>query len=76
MESLTGIVPDTWLAWLTALVTLCAAVTTALPPPGEHSGPAYKAMYRILQWIALNFGRAKNANDPAARKTVPDDGKR
>ncbi len=76
MDILTGLVSETWIACITAFVTCCAAISVALPPPGESSGKAYKTIYRVVQWIALNFGRAKNAGDPTVQKTVPDDGKR
>lgn len=71
MDALQGILPDSWLAWLTAAVTICAAVTVVLPAPKDDSGAVYRAVYRVIQWIALNLGRAKNAEDPATQKTVP-----
>ena len=63
MEAFTGLIPDHWIAWITFAVTVCAALTTVLPPPKPESGAAYRIVYNLLQWIALNLGRAKNAQD-------------
>ena len=53
---------------------ICAAVAAVLPAPGENSGGVYRAAYRLIQWVALNLGKARNAQD--MQKTIPDDGKR
>lgn len=66
MDALQGLVPDTWLAWLTAIVTICAALAAVLPAPAEGGNVVYRAVYRLIQWIGFNLGRAKNAADPAA----------
>ncbi len=78
MDALQGLVPDTWLAWITAVVTICAAVTVVLPAPKEGGSKLYSATYRIIQWVGLNMGKAKNAQDvqDVQQKTVPSDGKR
>lgn len=77
MESLQGLFPDSWLAWITALVTLCAAVTVILPAPHMRSGTVYRIIYNVVQWIALNLGKARNAQDVhGTQKTIPVDGKR
>lgn len=74
MDALQTLVPDSWLVWITAAVTVCSAVAAVLPAPKENSGTAYRAAYRVIQWVALNLGKAKNAQD--TQKTVPDNGKR
>ncbi len=76
MDALQGLVPDTWLAWITAIVTICAAITVVLPAPKEGGSKVYSAIYRLIQWVGLNMGKAKNAQDVQPQKTVPDDGKR
>lgn len=63
MDALTGLIPEHWIAWLTFVVTVCAALTTVLPPPKSDSGTIYRIIYNVLQWVALNLGRAKNAQD-------------
>lgn len=76
MESL-GLFPESWLAWITALVTLCAAVTVILPAPQANSSTVYRIVYNVVQWIALNLGKARNAQDVHdTQKTIPVDGKR
>lgn len=76
MDALQGLVPDSWLAWITAAVTICAAVTVVLPAPKEGGSKVYSAVYRLIQWVGLNMGKAKNAQDAQPQKTVPSDGKR
>lgn len=76
MQVLEGLLPDTWLAWITAVVTVCAAVTVVLPPPGENGNIVYRVIYRAIQWVALNLGKAKNAQDVQPPKTIPAHGKR
>ena len=76
MDALQGLLPDTWFSWLTAVVALCALITTRLPAPGDNSNAVYRLAYRVIQWVAFNLGKAKNAQDVAAQKTIPDDGKR
>ena len=46
-----------------ALMGLIAALCVLLPTPGEDSGFVYKAFYKIANWIGMNFGKAKNADD-------------
>lgn len=63
MEILQGIVPDSWLAWITLAVTICAAITTVLPAPKPEAGTLHKAVYALIQWVAFNLGKAKNEQD-------------
>jgi hypothetical protein len=73
MENLTGIVPDSWMAWITLVVTICAAIAVVLPAPKEESNVVYRFIYRIIQWVALNLGKAKNTTDPKAASTSTQD---
>lgn len=49
---------------ITAAVSFASAVATVLPAP-KKSG-TYKAVYSLLQWIGMNFGKAKNMQDQKA----------
>ena len=49
-------------------VTVCALLATVLPAPDEHSNIFFRLLYRLIQWVALNFGKAKNAQDTQAKK--------
>ena len=48
-----------------AAMGLCAAVCALLPAPTESSGSVYRVVYKILNWIAMNIGKAENADDAA-----------
>lgn len=74
LSALQDLLPESWLAIIACLVAVCAAVAVLLPAPKEDSSTVYKAIYRVIQWVALNLGKAKNAQDaktdPAATETA------
>ena len=45
-----------------AVIGVCAAVAALLPAPGADSGVIYRAVYGLLNFLAVNFGHARNAN--------------
>ena len=48
---------------ITVIIALCAAVAACLKAPSETSGPAYRVIYTLINWVAFNLGRASNADD-------------
>ena len=48
--------------YLAAAVTLCAALSTALPP--GKTGTPYATFRSVIGWVGLNFGHAKKVNTP------------
>lgn len=57
---------------IAALGGVCSFVAAFLAAPTENSSKVYKAVYALVNWLALNVGRAKNADDverKAAAKT-------
>jgi hypothetical protein len=55
-----------FLPYVTAAVALCAAVAVALPRPGAGATGVYPVIYAVVNFIALNFGQARNAGMPAS----------
>ena len=53
-----------------SLMGVCAAVAALLPAPSEESGAVYRVLYRLLNLLAVNVGRARNADDAAQEKKV------
>lgn len=68
MEALESILPEHWLTWVTTIVAIFAAIAVVLPAPKEDSNVMYRAVYRVVQWVALNLGKAKNSEDPKANQ--------
>lgn len=50
-----------------ALGGVCALVASFLTAPGPESGPVYKAVYAVINWLGCNVGKAANADDARAR---------
>lgn len=46
-----------------AVIGVCAAVAAMLPAPREDSGIIYRAIYGLLNFLAVNFGHARNAGN-------------
>ena len=51
-----------------AIMGVCAAVSALLPAPVEDSNVVYRWVYKLLNWLAMNIGKAKNADDAAQEK--------
>jgi len=59
------------LPYLLLAGVICAALSTALPPPTgsvTFMGRLYVILYTSVNWIGLNLGHAKNASAPDAAK--------
>ena len=67
MDALEAYLPQQYWPYIAALVTVCAGVATIMPPPGATgvtATPAYGAVYKAINWVAFNFGHAKNGSGP------------
>ena len=65
---LLGYLPASWGEWVTLVVTICAAIAVVLPAPKANSNVVWCGVYWLVQVLALNKGRATNAQD--AKTTV------
>ncbi len=69
---LQSILPENVYAILgSVLVFVCglaALICTVLPAPSNESGTVYKAIYKILNLLGANAGKAANADDVARRQ--------
>ena len=55
------------LPYIAAAIAICAAVATVLPHPAAGATGLYPAIYAAVNFIAFNFGKARNAGAPAAK---------
>jgi len=61
------------LPYLAAVIAICAAVAVVLPHPASGATGFYPAVYAVVNFIAMNFGRAANATSkPPAAPTQPE----
>ena len=52
------------LAYATAAVTACSAIAAVTPTPKDDQAVAWA--YKVIDMIALNFGKAKDKGDAEA----------
>lgn len=50
-----------FLPYILVAGAVASAIATILPAPTVESSKAYASTYRIVNWLALNVGKAKNA---------------
>ena len=68
MEELLNEIFGSFAGLALSLMGVCAAVAALLPAPTGTSGTAYRVLYRVLNLLAVNVGRARNADDAAQEK--------
>jgi hypothetical protein len=62
MEILLKLIEDNpWFGVLTALVAFASAVTAATPTPKK--GSIWAKIYALIDWAALNIGKAKQKSE-------------
>lgn len=57
-ELLSVFADNPWFGVATAVVALASAIAAATPTPKE--GSALAKVYKIIDWLALNVGKAKD----------------
>lgn len=51
------------------ICTVCAIVAAFCPAPTEESSWFYKTVYKVINFFAVNMGKAKNADDVKEQTT-------
>ena len=54
---------------LTIICTFSAIAAAFCPAPTEESSWFYKAIYKVINFFAVNVGKAKNADDVKEQTT-------
>lgn len=70
LSGLLAMLPASWEGWVTLVVTLCAAVSAFWPRPAEDAPALVRLLYTVVNALGFNAGKAKNADDAAARKRL------
>lgn len=60
MNDLSTILSPEVLVYVTGGAMIIAAIMTMLPKPESETG-VYAVVYKVLNFVAMNFGKAKNA---------------
>ncbi len=55
------------LPYIAVAIAICAAVAAALPHPAAGATGLYPAIYAAVNFIAFNFGKARNAGAQAPK---------
>lgn len=59
MDSIIQFIQDNpWFNVFTALVALFSAIAAATPTPKE--GSVWSKVYKVVDWLAINIGKAKD----------------
>jgi hypothetical protein len=53
-----------WLPYIPVAIAVCAALAAALPAPVAGATGMYPVLYAVVNFIACNFGKARNAAAP------------
>ena len=68
MEEFINEVFGSYAGLVLSVMGVCAAVAGVLPAAADASGTWYRTLYRVLNFLAVNVGRARNADDAAKDK--------
>ena len=68
MEELITELFGSYAALVLSVMGVCAAVAALLPAPAADGNVVYRAVYKVLNWLAMNVGKARNADDAAQEK--------
>ena len=62
-----ALIPPQDLVYVPALWGVCSLLASLMPPPGNGTvtgNPAYAAAYKLVNFLAINLGHARNASAP------------
>ena len=61
MELITNALGNEWVQYVTAAVAVFSAISAVTPTP--EPGTWRAKMYKVVDWISLNVGKAKDKGD-------------
>ena len=59
LQNLLAFLPADLFQYVTIAIAVAAALATSLPKPVK-AGSVYSYIYNVINFVALNFGKAKN----------------
>lgn len=67
MAALLAWMPATWEGWATLVIAICAVIAATWPRPKDDAHVLWRGLYALVNALGANFGRARNADDQAAK---------
>ena len=68
MNALLAYLPTQYLPWITGAIAVASFLATQIPPPPAAPvgtlQQVWSVSYRLVNFVALNFGHGVNATDP------------
>lgn len=61
MEFITNLLSNDWVSYITAAIAVFSAIAAILPTPAP--GTPMATVYKAVDWIALNVGKAKDTGE-------------
>lgn len=68
VASLLALLPESWEGWITLTVTVCAVISACWPRPADDAPGLVRLLYTVVNALACNAGKARNADDAAAAR--------
>lgn len=68
LYELIGIIPAQYSVYVAFACTLCAVVCTIWKAPDEKANTLVKFVYKVVNLLGMNVGKAKNADDAEKEK--------
>jgi hypothetical protein len=62
--NVTSLIQPQYLQYLLAVGGCCSVIAAVLKPPVAGATGWYPAVYTIVNFLAVNFGHARNASSP------------
>ncbi len=68
LSEIISIIPEQYGVYVTCLCAGCAAICTLWKAPDEKANTLVKFVYKVVNLLGMNVGKAKNADDAEKEK--------
>ncbi len=68
LSELIGIIPAQYMVYVTCLCAVCAVLSTIWKSPDENANAFVRLVYKVVNILGMNVGKAKNHDDAVNEK--------